>query len=112
MRNNWPLNLLILILAAYRAARLLAIDAGPLRVFENVRLWVGQQAHKEQQRKPFGPWQSLGEGINCVYCTGVWMAILLFLLSLPDADILNAGIYMLAIAGGQALFQGVTNATE
>lgn len=88
---DW-LSLLLAVLAAYRVARMLALEEGPFGVFESVRA----RADPEQRT-----W--LGRGLNCPKCVSYWTALLTALLVAYLNDAWNAALLVLmwnAIAGG------------
>jgi len=83
-----PLDLLILSLATWRLARLLAAEAGP-----------GNSLTKTRERFP------LGGVFDCLYCVSVYTAIAVYAawLYLPN-DI----IYVAALTGGAMLLHRYT----
>ena len=83
-----PLELLILSIATWRLARLLAAEAGP-----------GQILTKLRERFP------LGGVFDCVYCVSIWMAIAVYLawLYLPPEI-----VYVTALSGGAMLLHRYT----
>lgn len=85
-------KLIINILAAYRLAEMVVEDDGPYDIFKRFRVWAGQNAHKSSTRL------TIANGVNCIYCVGFWMAILVFLLP-KKLDALKT---ILAISGGQS----------
>jgi hypothetical protein len=97
------LELVIAILAAYRLARLLPKDDGPLFIFTRIRSFTGGKAMMEND--PLGRWASLDEGINCAYCCGLYAAVLVALLVLWQNYYGNVFLLIFAIAGGQSLLQ-------
>jgi hypothetical protein len=83
------------ILAAYRLARLLSLEAGPGMVLARLRAWLGN-------RSVF-----LGTLFECPLCLGVWVAFALTpLVLLPLGEII---LLPFAIAGGQCILQLVTD---
>lgn len=90
----------ILSLACYRLAQLISDDDGPLSIFARLRRWADQRAKAEQEQGGGLIWQSFNDGLNCHFCTGVWIAIPL--------GVVYGGIgwytpiYILAIAGLQS----------
>lgn len=97
--SNIP-ALIILSFACYRLAQLIADDDGPLSIFGRLRRWIDNQAKAEQENGHGLIWQSIADGINCPFCVGVWIAIVL--------GVVYSGIewytlvYILAIAGIQS----------
>lgn len=93
--NNW-LNLALCILACYRLSRLITLDEGPFEIFHKLRVRLGAYDYG-----PYGEAKtSLGKGLTCPHCVGVWIGIPLSLYA--------SGIYWytllwwLAIAGGSS----------
>lgn len=96
---------LILSLACYRLAQLIASDDGPLSIFGRLRQWVDGKAKTEQEQGDRLLWQSAADGINCPYCIGVWIAM-------PLGVVYNGidwytPLYILAIAGLQSWLEGI-----
>lgn len=91
------LLLLISILATYRVVQFVTYDNAPFNLMDNFRCYLGKKA---AGAKKHGAWWSLAELINCPFCTGLWVSLLITLLVF--------GIHWysiliwLAIAGGQA----------
>ena len=98
------LQLLISILAAYRLAQLVSVDAGPFDMFKRLRLLCGQIAYEHKNLK------TLADLVNCPFCTGVWFALAITIAVQPECWF----VYWMAVAGGQALLQtlGGRYATE
>ena len=99
-------QLIIAVLATYRLAHLLPEDDGPLFVFTRIRLWAGTKALMENEE--MGKWANLDRGVNCVYCCGLYMAVLVGLLAIWNNFYSNLFILVFAIAGGQSLLQKVS----
>lgn len=60
----------LLALAVWRTASLLAHEEGPLDVFVKIRQWCFvQSAHSDF-------FFSLNKGINCMWCNSVWFGML------------------------------------
>jgi hypothetical protein len=93
----------IAILATYRLAHLLPEDEGPLFVFARLRSFVATKAIMENE--PLGRWANLDSGINCVYCCGLYAAIVTAILSKKQSKIGDLFLLIFAIAGGQSLLQ-------
>ena len=82
------LNLLLLALATWRCAFMVAREHGPFHVFEKVRA-----------RYPLG-------GLTaCTYCLSVWFALAFYALLLTD---LAPVVYVLAVSGGAMLMHRYT----
>ena len=97
------IQLLIAILATYRLAHLLPEDDGPFFVFTRIRSFVDDKAMNENN--VLGFWGNIDAGINCAYCCGLYAAIICTILALWENYYTNVFLLILAIAGGQSLFQ-------
>lgn len=91
------LRLLIAILVTYRLAGLVAIDDGPLSIFQRLR------------QVPIGELRKL---VNCPYCVGVWAALGIAWWLFGDYAPEWRLAWALAIAGGQALLQELSDYWE
>lgn len=103
-------ELLTLGLAVFRLARLIAEDEGPFSVFLITRIKAGAYDYNER-----GVAQtSLGRGIGCPFCVGMYAAGLLMLLHKTRLG--KFVVNVLAIAGVQSLAQvwagSVTNGSN
>jgi hypothetical protein len=96
-------ELVIAILATYRLAHLLPEDEGPFFIFTRIRSFTGTKAMMENDE--LGHWANLDSGINCVYCCGLYAAILSAILSKKGGKIGDLFLLVFAIAGGQSLLQ-------
>lgn len=89
------IDYVLAVLAAYRVARMLAMEEGPFELFARVR-------------ERFDPEQAtwLGRGLSCPLCIGFWCSLAMALLlahqnpAMHRSEILLA---WLAIAGAQTL---------
>jgi hypothetical protein len=97
------IQFLIAILATYRIAHLLPEDEGPFFIFTRIRSSVGTKAMMENNELGF--WANVDSGVNCVYCCGLYAAILVSLLILWQNYYGNVFLLIFAIAGGQSLLQ-------
>jgi hypothetical protein len=90
--------LIVCALAAFRLAELLVIDDGPFDMFYNLRGW----AHKP----PTGTFirGTLAGILGCIYCAGLWMAVLVGFLYISGNSIIQLLLFILAIAGLQSIF--------
>lgn len=68
-----PLTFLLLALATWRVAHLLAYEEGPAHLFERLRVWVG--VRYDAQSQPY-PATNLAEGLTCLWCNSVWVGAL------------------------------------
>jgi hypothetical protein len=94
---------IIAILATYRLAHLLPEDDGPFFVFTRIRSFVDGMAMNENDN--LGIWNNIDSGINCIYCCGLYAAIICTILALWQNYYVNVFLLILAIAGGQSLLQ-------
>lgn len=95
------LRLIELGLATYRLTSLLSREAGPFDVFVLFRSWAGvYDIGPDKQPVTF-----LGKMVECPYCLGIWVAILLTLLPERWTGKL---ITILAVAGIQTYLQDNT----
>ena len=103
MKPRDSFYLLKLGLAAYRLANMASKEAGPLDIFQRLRMWIMmkeydckeydeepaqdlrdiQATHMPRRRrvvfisKQFVYWRSLRDLFRCPYCLGVWFAFIL-----------------------------------
>ena len=91
------LLLLLSILACYRVSQFIAFDDAPFGLMKRARLLFGKRANK-----PDGFWYTMAELINCPYCVGLWLALI------PALFFSNFLLYWLAIAGGQAFLESIS----
>lgn len=90
------LSYLLAVLAAYRVARMLAMEEGPFGIFERVRSALGGDAQAN--------W--LGRGISCPLCLGFWCSLAMALLLAHQDPTMHRSEIVLAwlgIAGAQTL---------
>lgn len=97
-------NLLFLVLsifACYRLAQFIAFSDAPFGLMKRIRLFFGKKAGASKEH---GFWWSMAELVNCPYCTGLWIALLLAIILFPD----HIFLYWLAIAGGQSWLENIS----
>jgi hypothetical protein len=94
-------RLIIASLACFRISELITVDDGPGNILLRMRAKLGGYGLGEDGE----PETSLGRGIICPWCVGIWIAAGLAVLLFPVGPMIV--IYWLAIAGGQALLQGI-----
>ena len=97
-----PLRLLVAALAAYRLARLLALDEGPGGIFEATRRVLGGE---DIDPETLQARTNLGRGVTCPYCLGVWVALLLALLSFFPSFLGDFFLTVFGLAGAQTYLQ-------
>ena len=90
------------ILATYRLAQFIAYDDAPFGLMYKARNYFGRKAANS---KNYGFWWSIAEMINCPFCLGLWIALLIALIvnGFQPYSIL----LWLAIAGGQAWIENM-----
>lgn len=98
----FSLRLLCGILGVYRLAQLVALDTGPFRAFERLRAWAGTLSHARLR-------ENLGGLVHCPYCLGMWFALPVAVLVLFPSVVGDVLLLLLALAGGQAFLEGLTN---
>jgi hypothetical protein len=91
------------VLACYRLAHLLPEDDGPFFVFKRIRAFTSTKAMMENDELGF--WANIDEGIHCVYCCGLYAAMLVGGLVVWNNFYGNLFLLICAIAGGQSLLQ-------
>ena len=92
------IRLLFCGLAAFRLAEMLVIDDGIFDIFANLRGWFNKAPLNSK-----GLRRTIANGLQCVYCTGVWMSILLvptFYITTPATDFI---LLTFAVAGVQSI---------
>lgn len=65
-------QLLILILATWRASSLLVYEDGPFEVFERLREYAGVVYDERSQRTGT---TELARGLTCLWCVSVWVGL-------------------------------------
>ncbi|KAB8138526.1 DUF1360 domain-containing protein [Gracilibacillus oryzae] len=103
---DW-LTYFILILASYRLTHLIVFD----KITEFIRKpFLKKQkvkdAHGIEHIKKV-PTSNFGYLLNCYWCAGIWSAIIIVLAFLYLHDIAWIVIFILSIAGGQAILETV-----
>jgi len=96
---------IMMALAAYRLARLFAIDDGPYDFARRLRMWAGAYSYGRDGR----PATNLGRLISCPYCTGLYAALFVWALQYSPLPRWVKGpiIEVLGVAGAQALAQSI-----
>jgi H+/Cl- antiporter ClcA len=81
--------------AAYRMARMIVSETGPLAIFARLRRYI------DPQQKTW-----VGVGLNCPYCMGLWSSLVFYwFLKYNSSETIHFLIYVLAIAGIQTVIQ-------
>lgn len=100
------LDLLVLALATWRMASLLASEDGPFECFGKLRHLLG--VRYDQSSQPYGTnW--LAKGVTCVWCNSVWFGffwVILYLFLAQYAVWLAAPLALSAVA---ILIQGAAD---
>lgn len=93
------IDLLVLSLASFRLSSLISLEEGPFSLFVRIRARLGAYDYDEQGRVK----SSLGRGISCPYCVGVYISALLYVTY--NVGWLKPIVHVFAIAGIQAALQ-------
>ncbi|WP_010530165.1 DUF1360 domain-containing protein [Lentibacillus jeotgali] len=95
------IDFVLLILASYRLTHLIVFD----KITEFIRKpFLTKKKISESETKTV-PKSNIGYLLTCYWCAGVWSAILLGLTYLWIPEITQYLIFILAIAGGQAILE-------
>jgi len=106
------LELLIVALAAYRAARIVSVDD------DEERVWVGAVRERIEIWSANGrrfPRNKIGDLVHCPFCSGVWLswtAYAVAVFALGRYGTVGVWAHLIeawAVAGGQALFTALDN---
>lgn len=98
-------NLLYLVLsvfATYRIAQFVVYDDAPFALMKRAKAWLGKKAAGARK---YRIWWSLAELVNCPYCVGLWIALIIAVVLFPN----HIFLYWLAIAGGQSFLENLTH---
>ena len=106
--TNELIRLAITVLAIYRLSHLFSEDDGPGFIFKRLRAWTDWKAKVQQDvGKPLGFWCNLDEGINCLFCTGIYMTIGCTLLLLWGNYWADLFLLVFGLAGAQSFLQRI-----
>ncbi|MFO1443177.1 DUF1360 domain-containing protein [Bacillus sp. Bva_UNVM-123] len=100
MDLSW-ISLLMIILASYRLTHLVVFD----KITEPIRELFLKKIENEDHEIKKVPKSMIGYLLTCYWCTGIWSAILLCLLYIFLPSLAKYIIFILAIAGGQAILE-------
>lgn len=100
-----PITLLILSLATWRIASLLAREAGPFDLLSKLRYRLGVRYNERSQA--YGT-TSLSEGILCLWCNSVWIGIALTIAYLLIWQWVLWIALPFALSAGALLVEGIT----
>ena len=109
--SHWWLNLgamelFILGMATWRLTSMIVDEDGPLYIFERFRYWIG--IRRTEDGLKFGT-NVIAEGLSCVWCTSVWVALGLTLLYLFWPDITVVVSVPLALSAVAIIIQKVVD---
>lgn len=88
---------LLAVLAVFRAARMFALEDGPLNLFSKIQEWAEPRQEKN--------W--IARGLLCPLCVGFWLSLPVTLIFLPLTPALFV-LTWLGIAGGAAAIYLIT----
>lgn len=100
-------DLLILALATWRLASLLAAEDGPFHILKRMRHLAGVKWDASSQ--PYGS-NELAKGLICVWCNSVWIGLLLALAYVWQPDITRWYCLPLALSTAAVLVEQVVKA--
>jgi len=100
------INTIVLILATYRMAHLLAEEAGPFDVFGYVRERAGVRF--DDVGTPYGT-NELARGLMCVWCNSIWVGLVLAVGHYLIPDITFWLALPFALSGGAVIVAEVTH---
>ena len=92
---------LLLALVVYRLARLVTLDEGPFGAFLKCRAILGAYDLGENGQAR----TNLGRGVSCPHCVGIWLALVMAVVTYGWH--LETIVYWLALAGAQSFLQSV-----
>lgn len=95
------MTFIMLILASYRLTHLIVFD----KITEFIRKPFLTKKKISQNETKTVPKSNIGYLLTCYWCAGIWSAIFLGLIYLWVPDIAKYLIFILAIAGGQAILE-------
>lgn len=95
------LRLLLAIFAAFRLARLIALEEGPGGILEALRVKAGAADYGADGL----PTSNLARGITCPHCVGVYAAALTALAVLYPTKAGDALLTWLGVAGAQSALE-------
>ena len=99
------LRLTLAALTCFRVAQLIALDKGPLLIFDKLRHRV--ELYNATHMGYW--WMSVADGLSCPYCIGFYLSLLCALLVLWPTKVGDWFLLWFGIMGAQAFLQGVSN---
>ncbi len=100
MELNW-MNFIMIILASYRLTHLIVFD----KITEPLRSPFLMKKETPSHQIKQVPKSMIGYLLTCYWCTGVWSAIFLGLFYILFPSTAQYMVFILAIAGGQAILE-------
>ncbi|SFD43970.1 Protein of unknown function [Lentibacillus persicus] len=100
LEMSW-MTFTMLILASYRLTHLVVFD----KITEFIRKPFLTKKKTSNNETKTVPKSNVGYLLTCYWCAGIWSAIFLGLIYLLIPDIAQYVIFILAIAGGQAILE-------
>lgn len=107
----------VIALAVYRVTEMVVLDAGPFDVFFRVRTWTLMYDRDGDGKPYFGAnrvQKFVGGMLECVYCTGVWVALagalmwaILAELEVSPRGVIGVLVIWFALAGLQSVLENV-----
>jgi len=95
------MDIVLLTLATFRIVRLVTFD----KIFTFVRNWfLNKQGDGTYVKPPQGPRRTIAELMECLWCTGLWAALLVSFLYF-SSDIGRFFVIILAVAALGSFFQ-------
>lgn len=88
--SDW-LSFLLAVFATYRVAMMLALEEGPLGIFDTLRLRL------DPEQKTW-----LGRGVNCPLCIGFWVSLAVSVVLSPWSGWQSLLLDWLGVAGAMA----------
>lgn len=111
---NRALRVLLGIFAAYRLASLISSEEGPylglwkpkeMGVFEKIRMELGAYDYGPDGK----PQTSLGRGISCPLCTGVYLSGIVAAVTLLPSSVGDIFLTWFGISGAQVFLENLTS---
>lgn len=102
------LRLILATLTCFRLAQLIALDNGPLFIFQRFRMTIEQFIATRGKQQSY-LWRSIADGLSCPYCLGFYLSLLCSLLVLFPSQVGDLFLLWFGVMGMQAFLQGVSN---
>ena len=103
------LTLIVLTLATWRIASLLAIEDGPDQIFAKLRHWAGVRYDEHSQ--PYGETE-LAKGLLCLWCNSVWVGTLFTFLHLLAPGVAFVLAFPLALSAGAIMWERLSGGKQ